>query len=376
MPTGYGTQTKIITDKLAADGHDVCIVATGGLTGTNIISDGIKVAGSGPDARHTDLLPSIAMGHAGQNGVCITLMDVWAYANHAWDGMNVFSWTPLEHIGLSEPTLEWFNKNKHKTPIAMSKFGVQQLKDAGISDDRILYAPHSVDTNTYMPLGPSMRDHLRIPADAHVTIINSSNIDQSQNRKCWPEMIYAWTQFALANKDAYLYLHAEVYGQLRGIRLDKVMESLGTPTNRVRIAPQLEYRQGLPTADMAKLYSMSDVLLMTSKGEGFGIPAIEAQACGIPVILSDFSAQSELLGSGWLVDVQREWDPYYGGWWGIPRVQSIIGALEQSYTASKNSSTRESMKQAAVNFAANYETDIVYKKYWSGIIERIVNEQK
>jgi hypothetical protein len=42
------------------------------------------------------------------------------------------------------------------------------------------------------------------------------------------------------------------------------------------------YRGALVTdADLAAVYSASDVLLATSKGEGFGIPTLEAMGCGV-----------------------------------------------------------------------------------------------
>lgn len=37
-------------------------------------------------------------------------------------------------------------------------------------------------------------------------------------------------------------------------------------------------------------------------GEGFGIPIIEAQAAGCPVIVTDCTAMTELCLSGWLIE--------------------------------------------------------------------------
>jgi glycosyltransferase involved in cell wall biosynthesis len=63
---------------------------------------------------------------------------------------------------------------------------------------------------------------------------------------------------------------------------------------------QYAYRLGAPAEVMAATYSAMDVLLAPSHGEGFCVPLIEAQACGTPVIATDFSAQPELVGAGWL----------------------------------------------------------------------------
>ena len=60
----------------------------------------------------------------------------------------------------------------------------------------------------------------------------------------------------------------------------------------------LEY---VPDADLATLYSTADALAMPSAYEGFGIPVIEAMACGTPVICSDGGALPEVAGAAALV---------------------------------------------------------------------------
>jgi glycosyltransferase involved in cell wall biosynthesis len=43
----------------------------------------------------------------------------------------------------------------------------------------------------------------------------------------------------------------------------------------------------VPTHLLAKLYKASDVFLFTSYAESFGLPPLEAMACGTPVIMTD-----------------------------------------------------------------------------------------
>ena len=47
--------------------------------------------------------------------------------------------------------------------------------------------------------------------------------------------------------------------------------------------------------DMAKLYSLADVVLSLSYAETFGMTIIEANACGTPVVVYDNTAQPELI---------------------------------------------------------------------------------
>ncbi len=54
-------------------------------------------------------------------------------------------------------------------------------------------------------------------------------------------------------------------------------------------------------ADLPALYSMATVFVMPSVYEGFGLPALEAMACGTPVICSDASSLPEVVGDAGLL---------------------------------------------------------------------------
>jgi len=52
----------------------------------------------------------------------------------------------------------------------------------------------------------------------------------------------------------------------------------------------------LPDADLPAFYNLADVLLFPSLYEGFGIPLVEAMACGCPVVTSTAGACPEVVG--------------------------------------------------------------------------------
>jgi glycosyltransferase involved in cell wall biosynthesis len=58
-----------------------------------------------------------------------------------------------------------------------------------------------------------------------------------------------------------------------------------------------EYHHGLPPDRMPFAYRASDLFIGPSRAqEGFGLPALEALACGVPSVLSDTAAHREMAG--------------------------------------------------------------------------------
>jgi glycosyltransferase involved in cell wall biosynthesis len=59
--------------------------------------------------------------------------------------------------------------------------------------------------------------------------------------------------------------------------------------------------------DLPALYSMADVFVLPSYYEGFGLPIIEAMACGTPVITSNVSSMPEVAGDA-AIFIDFTWD--------------------------------------------------------------------
>jgi alpha-1,3-rhamnosyl/mannosyltransferase len=65
----------------------------------------------------------------------------------------------------------------------------------------------------------------------------------------------------------------------------------------------------VPEEDLAGLYTLADVVALPSLIEGFGLPALEAMACGTPVVAANSSAFPEVVGpAGVLVDPHKAQD--------------------------------------------------------------------
>src|SRR3989344_7955901 len=67
---------------------------------------------------------------------------------------------------------------------------------------------------------------------------------------------------------------------------------------KLGIRKRVKFLGHVPDEKLSALYSGAEALLFPSLFEGFGLPILEAQACGCPVITSNLSSMPEVAGKG------------------------------------------------------------------------------
>ncbi len=374
VKTGYGVQLGYLGTCLKAAGHQVAFSATYGQQGSTGSFEGMPIFACGFDVNSNDLLHSHATYFFNDEpGWIITLIDVWAMTSPVLSEFNVAAWCPVDHQPVPPGVLKFFSESR-AVPIAMSQFGFRELHEVGLD---AAYIPLSVDTKVYSPT-PTVevngeeitgRKLFGLPEDAFVVGMVAMNKGWSKDRKGFCEALLAFGQFCKLHDDVYLYMHTERFGGAEGINLVELAIHCGIPEKQLIWAggpDQYGYRLGFTPNMMALTYSMFDVLLAPSHGEGFCVPLVEAQACGIPVIASEFSAQTELVDQGWYVHGQPEWDPPTHSFFLSPNVVDVLKALENAYNEDL-----KAMVQPAIDFAAQYDTVAVFEKYWMPFIETL-----
>jgi glycosyltransferase involved in cell wall biosynthesis len=374
QPTGYGIATEALVQRLKRDGADVASISNYGNEGikTQFKTEfgDVPVYPRGSDLYSND---SAILSHkhwkalnAKQPDLMITLYDVWVFKGKGWDDINVASWTPIDHAPVPPAVAEW-SKKPNVTPLAMSKFGQKELQDKGID---AIYIPHSVDTKIFTRkekiANKSIEEYMGFGNDRFVVGMNAANKSAGiVHRKAFGENLMAFSIFVKKHPDAVLYIHTDPVSP-HGWNLMSLGHILGIPADNMAFVDPVSYRFGINQEDLAGIYSSMDVLLATSYGEGFGVPTVEAQACGVPVIVSDFAASSELVGDGWLVGGQPLYDNAQGAFFNIPSVPMIVDALEQAYQRGKGKSDK------AIQFAQQFDHDSVWQKNWLPALKKLL----
>ena len=166
-----------------------------------------------------------------------------------------------------------------------------------------------------------------------------------------------------------LYLHTELAGRsIRERTCRRCSRSSGVDEEAVLVVDQSRYLfNPFTPEEMAAIYSTLDVLLNASMGEGFGLTVLEAQACGVPAIVTDFTAMSEVCGAGWKVGYDRLWTDQ-ASWQARPHVEEIVESLEECYRLDEQS--RRELSARAREHALAYDADRVLTEHWLPALER------
>ncbi len=375
-PTGYGQQTGIFTTRLRDLGHEVTISATYGLHGAILEYEDMRVLPS-DDHWGNHLLPEYASRLDAE--LVITLMDVWSLKPDRIRDLPLACWTPIDHEPCPPAVAEMLHLSGAR-PIAMSKFGELALRQQGLEP---LYVPHGIDTNVFKPEGrEEVRDAGGYTDKFLVGIVANNSGGRKPvsgpPRKAFPESFQAFSIFYHQHPDARLYLHTELSGKpgiQHGINLTRLLDRFEIPPEAIKAINQTQWETGLPSQDLAKLYASMDVLLNPSYGEGFGIPIVEAQACGTPVIVNNCTSMPELCGAGWVIDGQPWYDPDEQrgeAFFKAPSVDLIVEALEEAYETRAD----EKRRVAAREFAMQYDADVVTEKFWKPALEALGNPRE
>jgi glycosyltransferase involved in cell wall biosynthesis len=368
--TGYGVQTALFAPRLAGLGYQMALGAFHGLQGRPLEYQGIPVY---PGGRADFGLDVLALDYAHHRAdLVITLMDTWKLEPEALaGGMRVACWTPVDADRLGAADRRALEATG-AIPIAISRHGYRALRDAGFGTAR--YVPHGADTKAFAPPPDriALRKRLGI-AGTFAVGINAANSDR--DRKGFPEQFWAFRRFSDRHPDTVLMLNTLrdnlVFG---GLDLDAVAADAGI-SDRIIWCDQGAYLNGsISTPELAGWYGALDLLSCCSWGEGFGLPIIEAQACGTPVVVTLAAAMPELAGPGssWAVDGEPRWHYGHQARWTKPCIAEIDRAYEDAYRRYQ-ALGMPATRAAARSFALGYDADTITARYWRPVLAGIAS---
>lgn len=376
--SGYGTQTRLFLPRLKAAGHQVAASSFWGLEGGVIEWRGIPVypklfSPYGEDAapQHYDDFEA---------DVLITLADAWVYPHEQMQagGRRWVPYFPVDHEPVPPAVLRQVEHAYER--IVFSEQARREMEERGLSCH---YVPHAFDPDIFHPgvTRHEARHELGIPQDVQLVGMVMANKGYPPRKNWGPQLEAArLVQEQLgADNPVHLYLHTHLGQEMQGLNLLEYIQGLSFRDGTVHAANQYRNQSGRYSDEHMRLvYSACDVVLNAAAGEGFGVPILEAQACGTPVIVGDWTAMGDIFVDGCLLDPVDDADKVYtnqASYQWVPRIAAVAEALRFVLDRGTSTSQRELIHRTV---SQHFAVDKVVRDHWlpalDGIAESIAAE--
>ena len=230
--------------------------------------------------------------------------------------------------------------------IAISEYTKQRIVERlGVPEHHVTVIPNGVD-GRFSQRGPeeieSVRRSLGLRSPAYLLCVGSL-----EPRKNLARLVEAWRRIQSL-------VPAEVELVVAG----------GTGDSRVfarascePAPPRTQFTGYVPDESLPALYSGALALVYPSLYEGFGLPPLEALACGTPVVTSDATSLKELFGGAAVLINPQQVDSIAEGIWRILCHHSLRDTLrEQGLERSRQFTWERTAKetlQVLLNFSRN-----------------------
>lgn len=369
--TGFGTQAHSLLTRLVRC-PDVGAVAhlADGRDGGPFTEDGITVFPTNGRMTNDALAALVRKWGA---DVLIILFDAYYHRGIGTllPGTAVLRWMPLDCDPMTPDVIPAMDGCY--TALAMTKFALAQMQAAGVP---AVLIPHGVEAEYAVLPDQEARRAFRAQLAGedceHLTAIVARNYPVIGSDPKWLQgQLRAWAAFAETRRGARLYLHTNMHGNAGEANLYVLCQVLGIQ-DKVCYPVNLNPTAGVSRAWMAKLYNSLDVLLAASATEGFGLPPVEAQACGVPVVQTRFAAMTEHTLWGHAVEpLDKQWCPVVRSWWAWPSVVGTTAALNELYAAWQDAGGAwplDKRRAVAAAIHEEYSWDCVFEQQWAPLI--------
>ncbi|MNS55154.1 D-inositol 3-phosphate glycosyltransferase [compost metagenome] len=208
----------------------------------------------------------------------VPYMDERKYVYH-------IAYFPLDGYPVPTEWIPWLNNADF--PVVFSKFAQDLVKGVTGYEPRLIY--HGVNLDSFHPLENRDAIRGRLGVDDKFVV---GTVARNQPRKNLPALVKAFSEFAKNKDDVLLYMHTQTVDV--GWNIADLVRRFEV-TDKAYTTANLNSVVGVSDDELCEIYNVFDIFVLPTMAEGFGLPILEAQACGVPVLVTDFSACTELV---------------------------------------------------------------------------------
>lgn len=256
--------------------------------------------------------------------VVLDIRDNWHYEFQLRSPLrDYFASVIMPAIDAEPQNKSWLNfHSKADAVLSYTQWGIDLMKNSGF-DINVIGATPPIAHNEYRPLN---KQEVKKEFGFEDKIVIGM-VGRNQKRKLFPDLFSSFSAFLnkTGRTDTVLYIHTKhpdrgwnideeilKYDIANKVYLTYVCRTCGLVkpslykgfagycdkcgTSNSCVTANSD--SGITNDDMAKVFNSMDLYVQWHTNEGYGIPVMEALACGVPIVGVDYSAVSEILEYG------------------------------------------------------------------------------
>ena len=219
---------------------------------------------------------------------CAKVLTIHELVGYLFPEMQTFTWVVLHKYFLP------FILKRVDMIITVSQSTKRDLiKYMGVPEDKIRTVYNGIDTDRFKVLPPSHIELVRQKYKLNFPyILYVGNLEPKKNI---PTLLKAFTVFSSKNRGAYKLV---IVGQ-KVWRYEPIFNTI----KDLNLQDKVIFLGYVPEQDISGIYNAANLFVLPSIYEGFGLPPLEAMACGVPVVTSNSSSLPEVVSdAGIMVD--------------------------------------------------------------------------
>lgn len=317
--------------------------------------------------------------------IVFTIRDFWmdSFIYHS-PYRRLFSWAWMPTVDASPQNQEWIDMFADADYVLTYSDWAKSIieKQGGRSINTVGVASPSA-AECFVPMDRQLiRQEFNIRNDVHII----GTVMRNQRRKLFPVLIESFSKYLKKcnNPNVFLYLHTSfpdagwnIANLLHenDISSRVLMTYVCEKCNHVEVSFFRDSKKvcgncksyastpsnvsnGVTDEVLAKIYNIFDLYVQCANSEGFGLPQVEAAACGIPIACTNYSAMEDLVNKIGAYpinyDVYKELET--GCNRAVPNKDSIINIFENFFGLTDEERSNKKVETANL-FNKNYNWD-------------------
>jgi glycosyltransferase involved in cell wall biosynthesis len=328
--------------------------------------------------------------------IILTIRDFWmdSFIYHS-PYRRIFSWAWMPTVDASPQNQEWLDIfSDADYVLTYSDWAKNVLENEGGSRINTIGVASPSASECFYPMDRlALRQQFNLPLDVNIV----GTVMRNQRRKLFPALIESFAEYIRSTNstNTYLYLHTSFPDA--GWNLAELIHSNGLSSRvlmtyvcenckNIEASPFRDIKKvcsscrqyasspsnvgnGVPDEQLAKIYNLFDLYVQCANSEGFGLPQVEAAACGTPIVCTNYSAMEDVVNKlgAYPIDYSYYKELETGCNRAVPDHHSLTKILKHFFIDNDSDYRQKRREETRKLFEENYNWDSTTQEWMKAI---------